>query len=110
MRRANELKKSGIDPTTFVLYLDEFQEYITDDVASMLDGVRKGGLHIVLAHQHLGHLAGDEHLLHSIMANARLRAVLGGLPVPSAEFMANDMFLPELNTRQIKTAYYHTIH
>src|SRR2546423_11051937 len=51
MMRANDAPH-GTNPKPFVLYLDEFQEYITDDIAAMLDQVRKGCLHLVLAHQH----------------------------------------------------------
>jgi hypothetical protein len=101
---------SGEKPKTFNLYLDEFQEYITDDIGSMLDQVRKGGLHMVLAHQHLGHLADNQRLLQSILTNARMRAVFGGLSYADACLLANEMFLPDLNERQIKKAYYHTIH
>jgi hypothetical protein len=105
-----ERAPAGLKPKTFSLYLDEFQEYITDDVAAMLDQVRKGGLHMVLAHQHLGHMAENERLLQSVLTNARLRAVFGGLAYTDACVLANEMFLPDLNTRQIKKAYYHTIH
>jgi type IV secretion system coupling TraD/TrwB family protein len=110
MIRAGEAKAQGEEPRTFVLYLDEFQEYITEDIAAMLDQVRKGGLHMVLAHQHLGHLADNPKLRKSIFTNARIRAVFGGLDYEDASVMANEMFLPDLNTRQIKKAYYHTIH
>lgn len=109
MRRAMR-HPHGVKPKTFTLYLDEFQEYITDDVAAMLDQVRKGGLHMVLAHQHLGHFADNERLKESVFTNARIRAVFGGLSTPSASALAEEMFLPDLNTRQIKKAYYHTIH
>ena len=109
MLRANEAPV-GQKPKPFTLYLDEFQEYITEDIASMLDQVRKGGLHMVLAHQHLGHLVDNQQLLQSILTNARIRAVFGGLSYTDACLLANEMFLPDLNTRQIKKAYYHTIH
>lgn len=109
MRRASR-SRMGEKPPHFVLYLDEFQEYITDDIASMLDQVRKGGLHLVLAHQHLAHLEEHPKLKDSVFTNARIRAVFGGLPYRSAAELANEMFLPDLNTRQIKKAYYHTIH
>lgn len=109
MRRAT-LAPPGEKPRTFPLYLDEFQEYITDDVAAMLDQVRKGGLHMILAHQHLGHFADNPRLKESVFTNARIRAVFGGLSTPSASELAEEMFLPDLNTRQIKKAYYHTIH
>ena len=111
LRRANR-SATGEKPKHFVLYLDEFQEYITDDVAAMLEQVRKGGLHMVLAHQHLAQLVkdGNERLKDSIYTNCRIKAVFGGLPNKSAEELANEMFLPDLNSRQIKATYTHTIH
>jgi hypothetical protein len=109
MQRGNQ-NKHGEKPETYSLILDEFQEYITDDIGSMLDQVRKGGLHMVLAHQHFGHLLDNKRLLKSILANARIRAVFGGLDYEDACMIANEMFLPDLNTRQIKKAYYHTTH
>jgi len=45
-----------------------------------------------------------------VFTNARIRAVFGGLDYEDAALIANEMFLRELNTRQIKKAYYHTIH
>src|SRR5262249_40182529 len=51
-KRGDEKGLTGVEPNLFSLYLDEFQEYMTEDMATMLDGVRKGGLHLVLAHQH----------------------------------------------------------
>lgn len=109
-RRAQIANEERKKPEHFSLYLDEFQEYITGDIGPMLDQVRKGGLHMVLAHQHLGHLADDPKLRKSIFTNARMRAVLGGLDYEDACVLANEMFLPDLNTRQIKKAYYHTTH
>jgi hypothetical protein len=109
MLRAQSVER-GKKPKTFSLYLDEFQEYITDDIAAMLDQVRKGGLHMILAHQHLAHLADNKHLLSSILVNARIRAVFGGLTYDEAVLLANEMFLNDLNSRQIKQVYYSTIH
>lgn len=111
MMRAQIARERGEGkPKTFVLVMDEFQEYITDDIGAMLDQVRKGGLHMVLAHQHLGHLSNNPRLLQSVLTNARIRAVFGGLPYEEACLLASEMFLPDLNERQIKKAYYHTIH
>ncbi len=110
MLRASRAESSGQKPKHYIFYLDEFQEYITDDIAAMLDQVRKGGLHMVLAHQHLGHFADNPKLKKSVFTNARIRAVFGGLDYEDACILGNEMFLPDLNTRQIKKAYYHTIH
>lgn len=110
MRRAAKAAVTRQDPNPFMLYLDEFQEYMTDDIAAMLDQVRKGGLHMVLAHQHLGHFVDNPRLKKSVFTNARIKAVFGGLDYEDAAEMAREMFLSDLNQRQIKKAYYHTIH
>jgi hypothetical protein len=110
MRRGARASRVGAKPSPFLLYLDEFQEYMTDDIAGMLDQVRKGGLHMVLAHQHLGHFTDKEKLKKSVFTNARIKAVFGGLDYDDASIMAREMFLHDLNQRQIKKAYYHTIH
>ena len=109
MKRANR-SIAGTKPKTYVLALDEFQEYVTQDLAAMLDQVLKGGLHILMAHQHLGQFEGNRWLEDSILTNARIRVVFGGQTYESACKLGNEMFLPDLNTRQIKKAYYHTIH
>jgi hypothetical protein len=108
--RGDEKSRTDVSLKPFVLYLDEFQEYMTEDMATMLDGVRKGGLHMVLAHQHMAHFIDHPKLKESVMVNARIRAVFGGLSVKSACELAEEMCLAELNERQIKKALYHTIH
>ncbi|HLG19779.1 MAG TPA: hypothetical protein VI895_08195 [Bdellovibrionota bacterium] len=92
------------------LYMDEFQDYITDDLARMLDQVLKFGLHAVLVHHHLAQFGDDEHLRESIITNARNRFVFGGLPYDTTIRLANEMALDRINTRQIKKQYFHTIH
>lgn len=106
MERANLQSRAGITPQPYSLYLDEFQEYINEDMAAMLDQVRKGGLHMVLAHQHFGHFWENPRLRKSVLINARIRAVFGGLDYEDASAIANEMCLEELNTRQVKKAYY----
>ena len=109
-KRGDVKSRTGIEPKQFLLYLDEFQEYVTEDMSGMLDQVRKGGLHMVLAHQHMAHFLDHPKLKESVLVNARIRAVFGGLSTQSACELAEEMCLAELNERQIKKALYHTIH
>lgn len=51
----------------FYLYIDEFQNFTTDTVASMLAEARKFGLCLTLAHQNMSQL--PESLLDSVMGN-----------------------------------------
>lgn len=84
-----------------IMFLDEFQEYMSVDMGTMLDQVRGGGLHLILSHQHLGHLADDAHLRKSVMTNARIKVVFGGLDYEDAAFMAHEIYLREINERQV---------
>jgi hypothetical protein len=98
----------GHDPKPYYLYMDEFQSFVSLDIADMLDEVRKFGLFLVLGHQRFGHLNND--VKDAVLTNCKLRAVFGGLRYDDSSLLANEMFLPDLNTRQIKKAYHHTIH
>jgi len=94
----------------YVLFLDEFQEYVTHDIAAMLDQVRKGGLNLVLSHQHLAQLGDDESLQSSIATNARIKAVFGGLDYETAAMVANEIRLKSINRRQVERQIYgHTV-
>jgi hypothetical protein len=99
------LRRAGTAKHYF-LFLDEFQEYITYDLAAMLDQVRKGGLHLVMAHQRFGQLTRDPEIADAIRVNARLKVIFGGLPYDDLVPVANDLFLTEINERQIKETYY----
>jgi hypothetical protein len=101
-------KKSerGKDPEPYYLYLDEFQNFVSLDVANMLDEVRKFGLFLVLAHQRFGQL--DENIRDGILTNCGIKAVFGGLPVESAQLMASELFIGELDPTKIKAAIYQT--
>jgi hypothetical protein len=104
------MRRAASRPRLYTVVFDEFQQYISDDLAAMLDEVRKGGLSLVLAHQHLGHFADNPRLEKAVFTNARNRVVFGGLDFEDASKVANEVFLHDLNTRQIKKAIYHTIH
>jgi hypothetical protein len=97
------------NPVNYILALDEFQEYITHDVAQMLDQVRKGGLHLVLAHHRLAQLARDEELDDAIATQARLKIVFGGLRYDAASDIAMEISLSKINERQIKDIIEHQI-
>ncbi|MAT90923.1 MAG: hypothetical protein CMC35_09545 [Flavobacteriaceae bacterium] len=64
--QAKELRKP------YMLYLDEFQNFITPSVEQILSGARKYALGITLAHQELGQIQ-DKSLLSSILSNPYVR-------------------------------------
>jgi hypothetical protein len=58
----------------FYLYIDEFQNFVTPSMASVLSGARKYGLGLVLAHQELRQLASkDSEVASSVLSNPATR-------------------------------------
>jgi len=96
----------GQDPKPYYLYIDEFQKFVSLDIGDMLDQVRKRGLYMILAHQRFGQL--DEDITDAILANCRIKVVFGGLPVPSARLVAEEMFIGKLDPKRVKVAIYQT--
>lgn len=66
------LQRGDIPPeqrTPFFLFVDEFQNVLTDAFVSMLTEARKYGLGVHLAHQYLEQL--PEHIRHAVLGNVR---------------------------------------
>ena len=91
LRRQNMAKEDRKD---FFLYIDEFQNYVTDSIESILSEARKYRLGLVIAHQYLGQLEKSDALTKS---NLNLKwAIFGNvgtvmsykLGAEDAEFMA----------------------
>jgi len=64
------LSKSNRHP--FYVYLDEFQNFITPSITSILSGARKYGLGLILAHQELSQIE-DTKTLGSVISNPNIR-------------------------------------
>ena len=66
------------DRPDFYLYVDEFQNFITDAFSSILSEARKYHLNLIIAHQYLGQLeqqagaqgAGSKDLRDAVFGNA----------------------------------------
>lgn len=91
----------------FSLYIDEFQNFATKDLARMLDESRKFGLQLVLAHQRPGQLqnsdsAEDRDIYSAVMTNARTKVVFGGISPDELEPVARLLSLGVLDPNQIK--------
>ncbi len=87
----------------FYLYVDEFQNFITDAFASILSEARKYKLNLVIAHQYLGQLqqaagaqgAGSSDLRDAVFGNAGT-LVTFRTGAEDAEFLARE-FSPTFN-------------
>lgn len=56
----------------YYIYLDEFHNFITPSIASMLSGARKYGIGLTLAHQELGQIDNTK-ILNSVISNPHIR-------------------------------------
>jgi hypothetical protein len=65
-----QLSKQDRHP--YYIYLDEFQNFITNSITSILSGARKYGLGLILAHQELAQID-DPKILNSVISNPYIR-------------------------------------
>ena len=95
MSRADMAKE---DRKRFYLYVDEFQNFVTDAFATILSEARKYELALIMAHQFIGQLVGKTEAYGS--ASSKLRdAVFGNagsissfkIGAEDAEYMAKEM-------------------
>jgi hypothetical protein len=103
MRRQTMEKSARRD---FFLYIDEFQNYITDSIESILSEARKYRLGLIVAHQYLGQLhksdaltKSDVNLKDAIFGN--VGTILSYKVGPEdAEFLAKQ-FAPNFSDRDL---------
>lgn len=101
-----ERDEFGRPPQPYHLILDEFQSFVSVDIADMLDQIRKFSCFLTLSHQRFGQL--DPNIIDAVLTNCRIKAVFGGLPYESAKLMAQELFIRELDPKKIKVAIYQT--
>ncbi len=56
MAAQSRASKSAEERKDFYLYIDEFQNFVTDSIATILSEARKYKLNLILAHQYIGQL------------------------------------------------------
>lgn len=93
IQKAALARTTAITPASFFLYLDEFQNYTTDNVKDVLSESRKYGLSLVLAHQFLDQLAPD--LLGAVLNTTKTLACFR-VGYGDATLLAHELFAPGL--------------
>lgn len=84
----------------FYAYLDEFEDYLCDDIAKGLKGLRKFGISFILAHQEVTPIKEQNIKVYSaVMANTDIKIVFS-ISREDAEIMANEIF--DLSKDEIK--------
>ncbi len=89
------LGRTDMDPSQrkdFYLYIDEFQNFLTDSISAILSEARKYGLDLIIAHQFIGQLEGspaEEKIRDAIFGNVGSLFV-NRVGVEDAEFLAKE--------------------
>lgn len=87
----------------YFLLIDEVQKFITPDLKEILDRGAGKGLHLGVFHQHLVQFKEqDPWTFASIMTNARLKLVFGGLTKEDTLLMADEMFANQISYDEAK--------
>lgn len=75
----------------FYLYIDEFQNFITDSIATILSEARKYGLDLVIAHQYIGQISakGDTTIRDAVFGNVGTMVAFR-VGAEDAEFLAKE--------------------
>jgi energy-coupling factor transporter ATP-binding protein EcfA2 len=89
MARANITDKS--QRKDFFLYIDEFQNFITPSIATILSEARKYRLSLTVAHQYMAQLSpkGDKEILDAVLGNVGSMFV-GRIGVEDAEVLEKE--------------------
>ena len=89
-------------PAPFYTYIDEAQNYLSNDIEDILSQASKRGLYLTLSHQHLGQLiAAGEVIYKGVMAGARLKAVFQ-TTAEDADALADELFANEIDFQRVK--------
>jgi hypothetical protein len=88
MGRADVPKEERKD---FFLYIDEFQNFITPSIATILSEARKYRLSLIVAHQYISQLApkGDTEIRDAVVGNVGTKLV-GRVGIDDAEFLQKE--------------------
>lgn len=80
------------DRTDFYLYIDEFQNYVTDAIESILSEARKYRLSLNIAHQYIGQLVEkqDDKIKNAVFGNVGTKMCYK-IGAQDAEYMAKEM-------------------
>ncbi|MBN1162830.1 ATP-binding protein [Patescibacteria group bacterium] len=88
LRRQERLSRGDRDFPPFYLYVDEFQNFATEDFATILSEARKYKLALVVAHQFISQL--DEDIKNAVMGNVGTKAVFR-IGIEDAEVFESEM-------------------
>ncbi len=98
----HELYRRHRNGHPYFVYVDEFEKYVSDKIARVLETCRSHGLHFILAHQGLYQLMKDDYFYKSIITNARFRVVFQTEEPDGDKTLADLLFRDTWDTYEVK--------
>ncbi len=100
------------DPKPFYVYVDEFQNFVTETIAKNLDQARGYGLHLTLAHQYPKQLKNEgkagEKIYDSVMASASSKVVFRMEHMDDLDALTKWLYMRTLNPDKVQLELYST--
>jgi hypothetical protein len=88
----------GVDLPTFYLYIDEFQNFATPSIATILSEARKYKLSLTVAHQFIAQL--DDNIRDAVIGNVGTKIAMR-IGTTDAEFLEKQ-FLPTFSAKDLE--------
>ena len=86
------LRRKAEASRPFYLYIDECHRFLSKDIEGILSECRKYGLHLTLAHQHMGQLREAGELIASGVMNVAVNKIVFSLGMEDAKLFADELF------------------
>ena len=97
-----ETRPASPRPHPFMLYIDEVQNYVNNDIEDILSQAAKRGLYLTLAHQFLGQLVQAGELVYNgVMAGTRIKAIFQ-IQMDDADVLVDEMFADRIDFELVK--------
>lgn len=113
LRAAMSRRQEEADATPLFVVADEFHFFLTPELLEILEGGRKFGIHLILAHQYLVQLQDvardDWRYYHSVLGMPRVRVVFGGSAIDDTKKLGEEMWYSSLDPDRIKQEIYGTV-
>lgn len=90
------------NPIPFMVYIDEVQNYINNDIEDILSQSAKRGLYLTLAHQFLSQLTDAGDLVYKgVMSGTLIKAVFG-ITMEEADVLVDELFADQIDPQRVK--------
>ena len=89
-------------PVPHFLYIDEAQNYLSNDIENILSQAAKRGLYMTLSHQFLGQLVEAGQLVYNGVMSGTLMKAVFGVTMEDADVFVDELFADRIDFERVK--------